>query len=199
MKIKVLEIVGLLIMTATVAVFVVSEVTTFWYLINQTTQDTHFGFWQTCNETIADSISSCQSMGWAFFDVSDNYVSWQLMACKVLFLISNGFLGIGFLCLIISLFISAKNRGPSVIAEGCMYLIAGLSGLSGCGVFTIYPTEDIDAKFGTNLWNGFSYSYILGWVASSLALVGGIVVIVAGSKIKSIASKITPGIDYDDE
>ena len=66
-------------------------------------------------------------------------------------------------------------------------IFVGLSGLSGCGVFTIYPTEDIDSRFGTNLWNGFAYSYILGWVASGLALVGGIVVIVAGSKIKSTA------------
>lgn len=33
MKIKVLEVVGLLIMTAAVAVFVVSEVTSYWYLI----------------------------------------------------------------------------------------------------------------------------------------------------------------------
>ena len=57
--------------------------------------------------------------------MSDNYVSWQLMACKVLFIVSNGFLGIGFLCLIISLFLSARSRGPSVIAEGCMYLLAG--------------------------------------------------------------------------
>ena len=47
------------------------------------------------------------------------------MACKVLFIVSNGFLGIGFLCLIISLFLSARSRGPSVIAEGCMYLLAG--------------------------------------------------------------------------
>ena len=55
------------------------------------------------------------------------------MACKILFLVSNIFAGVGLVCLVISLLV--EGRGPSVVAQGVMYLLAGEPGLVWLRVF----------------------------------------------------------------
>lgn len=169
---NVIEIVASLVIACGIGAVTVSNVIQYWIA----SSSTYSGLYYQCSV----SGGNCSFIVWEFYASSLPY-DIMLLACRVCFIVSGGFILIAIICQLISACL--ENRYCIVMTAGILYLVAGLFALlGGSSVYTaatylfLFPTSSVNYTFGYCFW--------LAWGGGGVLLIMSIFLIYAGSTLK---------------
>ncbi|XP_059139313.1 epithelial membrane protein 3-like [Physella acuta] len=161
----------------------ISFCTSSWYIVynvvlNGNNKYTHFGLWRSCvRSELFTTSDGCKMLDGA---ASDWFAATQAFAVFGFVLLNVG-------CLLLILFMfygSCKGKSEAMLASGICLIASAVTWIL---AVIIYGAK-VDDLYGDNNFD-FGFSFALAICALILALVSGILVVVASKKGGSVSSK----------